>query len=95
MAARTALWFHKMFPFAELRTANWILSRYGYAELRAVKLFGYDLTLEPRTSVHVLLYLERERFVEDAIFIGSVHPGRYDRLRYRSEHWISHFAAVP
>ena len=69
-ATRTARWFHKVFPFAELRTAKWILSRYGNGELPAAKLFGYDLALEPRTSVHVLLYLERERFVEDAIFLG-------------------------
>jgi hypothetical protein len=69
-AARTARWFHKIFPFAELRTAKWTLSRYRHAELPAAKLFGYDLALEPRTSVHVLLYLERERFVEDAIFLG-------------------------
>jgi FkbM family methyltransferase len=68
--ARTARWFHTMFPFAELRTAEWILSRYGHAELPVAKLFGYDLALKPRTSVHVLLYLERERFVEDAIFLG-------------------------
>ena len=69
-AARAARWFHKLFPFAELRTAKWILSRDGHAEPPAAKLFGYDLALEPRISVHVLLYLERERFVEGAIFLG-------------------------
>jgi FkbM family methyltransferase len=62
--------FHRFFPFAQLRTANWILKRNPNGTLMPAKLFGYEVSLQARTSVHVLLSIEGEGFVQDSIFLG-------------------------
>jgi len=42
----------------------------------SAKLFGYEVPLQARTTVHVLLLIEGERFVEDRIFLQPyVHEG--------------------
>jgi hypothetical protein len=61
--------FHRFFPFAQLRTANWILKRNPNGALMPAKLFGYEVPLQARTSVHVLLSIEGEEFVQGSIFL--------------------------
>lgn len=75
--------------------AKWILNRDGHAELPAAKLFGFDLALEPRTRVHVLLYLEQERFVGGAVFLGPYVREGMTAFDIGANIWIYHFAAVP
>lgn len=63
--------FHRVFPFSQLRTAKWILKRNKDKELDPVKLFGYEMPLKARTTVHVLLSLEGEKWIEDQFLL---HP---------------------
>ena len=62
--------FHRVFPFSQLRTANWILKNNRNKELRPVRLFGYEVPLRARTSVHVLLAIEGEKWVEDKLLLS-------------------------
>jgi FkbM family methyltransferase len=62
--------FHRVFPFSQLRTANWILKNSRNKELSPVRLFGYEVPLRARTSVHVLLSIEGENWVEDKFLLG-------------------------
>lgn len=61
--------FHRVFPFSQLRTAKWILKRNKDKELESVKLFGYEMPLKARTTVHVLLSLEGEKWIEDQFLL--------------------------
>ena len=61
--------FHRVFPFSQLRTARWILKRNKDKELEPVKLFGYEMPLKARTTVHVLLSLEGEKWIEDQFLL--------------------------
>ena len=61
--------FHRVFPFSQLRTAKWILKRNKDKELDPVKLFGYEMPLKARTTVHVLLSLEGEKWIEDQFLL--------------------------
>lgn len=61
--------FHRVFPFSQLRTANWILKNNRNKELSPIRLFGYDVPLRARTSVHVLLSIEGEKWVEDKFLL--------------------------
>jgi FkbM family methyltransferase len=60
---------HRVFPFSQLRTAKWILKRNKNQELEPVKLFGYEMPLKARTTVHVLLSLEGEKWIEDRFLL--------------------------
>ena len=62
--------FHRFFPFSQLRTANWILKSNRNKELSPIRLFGYEVPLRARTSVHVLLSIEGEKWVEDKFLLG-------------------------
>jgi FkbM family methyltransferase len=62
--------FHRFFPFSQLRTANWILKTNRNKELSPIRLFGYEVPLRARTSVHVLLSIEGEKWVEDKFLLG-------------------------
>ena len=59
------------------------------------KLFGFDLALEPRTRVELLLYLEQERFVGGAVFLGPYVWEGMTAFDIGANVWIYHFAAVP
>jgi hypothetical protein len=61
--------FHRVFPFSQLRTAKWILKRNKDKELEPVKLFGYEMPLKARTTVHVLLSLEGEKWIDDQFLL--------------------------
>jgi FkbM family methyltransferase len=61
--------FHRVFPFSQLRTAKWILKRNKDEELEPVKLFGYEMPLKARTTVHVLLSLEGEKWIDDQFLL--------------------------
>lgn len=61
--------FHRVFPFSQLRTAKWILKRNRNKELSSIKLFGYEVPLRARTTVHILLSIQGERWVEDRFLL--------------------------
>lgn len=68
-AARLA---HRLFPFCYLRTANFILKLNQQNHLKLVcKFFDYKIYLNAhRSSVHVLLWIRGEKFLEDRAFLG-------------------------
>ena len=65
LAVTVARQFHRVFPFSQLRTAKWILKKNHNKDLSPVKLFGYEVPIQARTTVHVLLSIEGEKWVED------------------------------
>lgn len=65
LAITVARQLHRLFPFSQLRTAKWILNNNRDKELNPVKLFGYDVRLRARTTVHVLLSIEGEKWIDD------------------------------
>ncbi|MFP2908125.1 FkbM family methyltransferase [Pyxidicoccus sp. 3LFB2] len=74
-AARLA---HSLLPFSELRTARLLLGLNGEQPLELERrLFGYELTLKAhRSTAHMLLYLQGEKFLSDlAIIAPHVRPG--------------------
>lgn len=67
---------HRVLPFAQLRTAKWILRNHQDTELDPIQLFGYEMPLQARTTVHVLLSLEGEKWVEDRFLLEPyLHEG--------------------
>ncbi len=74
-AARVA---HSLFPFSQLRTARLLLGLNGQqpAEVER-RLFGYDVALKAhRSTTHVLLYLQGEKFLSDlSLMAPHVRPG--------------------
>src|ERR1700739_2534833 len=69
LAVTVARHFHRVFPFSQLRTAKWILKKNQDKELSPIKLFGYEVPLQARTTVHVLLSIEGERWVDDRFLL--------------------------
>ena len=69
LAVRAARQFHRVFPFSQLRSAKWILKKNHNKELGPIKFFGYEVPLQARTTVHVLLSIEGERFVDDRFLL--------------------------
>jgi len=63
--------FHRIFPFAQLRTAKWILKRKQNENLDSIELFGYEVPLPARTTVHVLLSIEGEKWIEDRCWLQA------------------------
>jgi FkbM family methyltransferase len=70
---KTARWIHNIFPFCQLRTARLLLrlnkGKYLKVERR---LFKHRVGLNAhRSTVHMLLYMQGEKFLEDDIvFLG-------------------------
>ncbi|HZI16324.1 MAG TPA: FkbM family methyltransferase [Myxococcus sp.] len=74
-AARVA---HRLFPFSQLRTARLLLGLNGQQPLEVQRrLFGYDLALKAhRSTTHMLLYLQGEKFMADlALIAPHLRPG--------------------
>ncbi|WP_163990844.1 FkbM family methyltransferase [Pyxidicoccus caerfyrddinensis] len=74
-AARIA---HSFFPFSQLRTARLLLGLNGQQPLEVERqLFGYDIALQAhRSTTHMLLYLQGEKFLSDLVLIAPhVRPG--------------------
>ena len=69
LAVAVARQFHRVFPFSQLRTAKWILKNHHNKELHPVQLFGYEMPLRARTTVHVLLSIEGEKWIEDRLLL--------------------------
>lgn len=65
LAVSAARQFHRLFPFSQLRTAKWILKSNYNKELGGARLFGYEVPLRARTTVHVLLSISGDQWVED------------------------------
>jgi FkbM family methyltransferase len=70
-ALRFARTLHRVVPFAQLRSANRIARLLNGKELTvATRLFGYDVLLDVhRSSVHRLLFIQGESFIEDVALI--------------------------
>jgi FkbM family methyltransferase len=74
-AARVA---HRLFPFSQLRTARLLLGLNGQQPLEVHRsLFGYELGLKAhRSTTHMLLYLQGEKFMADlALIAPHLRPG--------------------
>lgn len=74
-AARVA---HSLFPFSQLRTARLLLGLNGQQPLEVHRpLFGYEVGLKAhRSTTHVLLYLQGEKFLSDlALIAPHLRPG--------------------
>lgn len=74
-AARLA---HRVFPFSQLRTARLLLGLNGTQPLEVHRpLFGYDFSLQAhRSTTHMLLYLQGEKFMADLALISPhLRPG--------------------
>jgi FkbM family methyltransferase len=74
-AARVA---HSFFPFSQLRTARLLLGLNGQQPLEVQRpLFGYEVALKAhRSTTHVLLYLQGEKFLSDlALIAPHLRPG--------------------
>jgi FkbM family methyltransferase len=69
MPLAVARQFHRFFPFSQLRTANWILKNNRNKELNPIRLFGYEVPIRARSSVHVLLSIQGEKWVEDKFLL--------------------------
>jgi FkbM family methyltransferase len=69
---------HRVFPFSQLRTARLLLGLNGARPVEVQRpLFGYDFTLQAqRSTTHMLLYLQGERFMADLELIAPhLRPG--------------------
>lgn len=74
-AARVA---HTFFPFSQLRTARLLLGLNGQQPAEVQRpLFGYEVALKAhRSTTHVLLYLQGEKFLADlALIAPHLRPG--------------------
>src|SRR5437763_4178678 len=69
LAVSVARQFHRVFPFSQLRTAKWIVKNNHNKELKPIQLFGYEMPLRARTTVHVLLSIQGEKWVEDRLLL--------------------------
>lgn len=77
-ALRAASVAHRLFPFSQLRTARLLLKANGSQPLEMRRpLFGYDFTLQAqRSTTHMLLYLQGEKFMDDLELIEPyLRPG--------------------
>jgi FkbM family methyltransferase len=77
-ALRAARLAHTFFPFSQLRTARLLLGLNGDQPLEVHRpLFGYDFALQAqRSTTHMLLYLQGERFLADLELIEPhLRPG--------------------
>jgi FkbM family methyltransferase len=77
-ALRAARLAHRVFPFSQLRTARLLLGLNGTQPLEVHRpLFGYDFSLQAhRSTTHMLLYLQGEKFMADLALISPhLRPG--------------------
>ncbi|MBN1210487.1 MAG: FkbM family methyltransferase [Myxococcaceae bacterium] len=77
-ALRAARLAHRLFPFSQLRTARLLLGLNGDRPLEIHRpLFGYDFALQAqRSTTHMLLYLQGEKFMSDLELIEPhLRPG--------------------
>jgi len=77
-ALRAARLAHRVFPFSQLRTARLLLGLNGEQPLEVHRpLFGYDFSLKAhRSTTHMLLYLQGEKFMADlALIAPHLRPG--------------------
>jgi FkbM family methyltransferase len=77
-AFQAARFAHGLFPFSQLRTARLLLRLSGNQPMEIHRpLFGYDLALQiQRSTTHILLYLQGEKFLGDqALIEPHLRPG--------------------